>query len=109
MFPADCLPSNYVEARAQKERELAQQAATEKKPTLLAQPIPKRPSAPRTLSSALFSFFPSAVSSASTSPSATPMPSPGLHQSSKMHWFAPLPKPSEQDIAVSIPSGISIT
>ncbi|TIA17390.1 hypothetical protein D6C80_04023 [Aureobasidium pullulans] len=103
MFPADCLPSNYVEARAQQDKAQAQRAAAEKKPTHLAQPMPQRPTVSRTLSSALFSFFPSAGSSASTSPSATPMPSPGLQQSSKMSWFAPLPKASESDIAVSRP------
>jgi hypothetical protein len=101
MFPADCLPSNYVEARTQ--QDLAHQKAltAEKKHThLLAQPTPQRPTVTRALSSALFSFFPSAGSSASTSPSATPLPSPGLQQSSKMGWFAPLPKASESDIAV---------
>ncbi|THW63356.1 hypothetical protein D6C87_01357 [Aureobasidium pullulans] len=104
MFPADCLPSNYVEARAQQDKAQAQRAAAEKKPTHLAQPMPQRPTVSRTLSSALFSFFPSTGSSASTSPSATPMPSPGLQQSSKMSWFAPLPKASESDIACLPPA-----
>jgi len=98
MFPADCLPTHYVEARTQ--QDLAAAAAAAKKPThLLAQPTPQRPTMTRALSSALFSFFPSA--SASTSPSATPLPSPGLQSSAKMGWFAPLPKAEESDIAVS--------
>jgi len=103
MFPADCLPTHYVETRTQ--QDLAHQkalAAAEKKPSshLLAQPTPQRPTMTRALSSALFSFFPS--SAAGASPSATPLPSPGLQQSAKMGWFAPLPKASESDIAVSI-------
>jgi hypothetical protein len=58
----------------------------------------------RTLSSALFSLFPG---SSAASPSATPLPSPGLQQSSKMGWFAPLPKAGEADIAVSFFSRFS--
>lgn len=107
MFPAECLPSNYFEARVEQEKAL-QMAAAEKKPTHLAQPMPQRPTVSRALSSALFSFFPS---STATSPSATPMPSPGLQQSAKMSWFAPLPKASEADIAVSLhtyPSVVTI-
>ncbi|KAI4722985.1 hypothetical protein E4T48_00783 [Aureobasidium sp. EXF-10727] len=99
MFPADCLPSHYVEARAQQDKAL-QKAAAEKKTTHLAQPMPQRPTVSRTLSSALFSLFPSAGSS----PSATPLPSPGLQQSAKMGWFAPLPKASEADIACLPPA-----
>jgi hypothetical protein len=107
MFPADCLPTHYLEARTQ--QDLAHQKATaaaEKRPThLLAQPTPQRPTMTRALSSALFSFFPSA--STSTSPSATPLPSPGLSQGlsqgSKMGgWFGVLPRADESDIAVSV-------
>jgi hypothetical protein len=106
MFPADCLPTHYLETRTQ--QDLAHQKATaatttttEKRPTthLLAQPTPQRPTMTRALSSAIFSFFPSA----STSPSATPLPSPGLSQGSKMGgWFGALPRAEESDIAVSL-------
>ncbi|KAH0288711.1 hypothetical protein KCU62_g4982, partial [Aureobasidium sp. EXF-3399] len=103
MFPADCLPTHYVEARTQQDLAAAAAAAAAKKPThLLAQPTPQRPTMTRALSSALFSFFPSA--SASTSPSATPLPSPGLQSSAKMGWFAPLPKAKESDIACLPPA-----
>jgi hypothetical protein len=103
MFPADCLPTHYLETRTQ--QDLAHQKATaEKRPTPLAQPTPQRPTMTRALSSALFSFFPSASTSTSTStsPSATPLPSPGLSQGSKMGgWFGVLPRADESDIAVS--------
>ncbi|KAG9943427.1 hypothetical protein KCU85_g8698, partial [Aureobasidium melanogenum] len=101
MFPVDCLPSHYVEARAEQEKAL-QKAAAEKKPTHLTQPLPQRPTMSHALSSAFLSFFPS--SSAATSPSATPLPSPGLQQSAKMSWFAPLPKASESDITCLPPA-----
>lgn len=106
MFPADCLPTHYVEARTQQDLAHRQASAAEKKPSshLLAQPTPQRPTMTRALSSALFSFFPSA----STSPSATPLPSPGLQSSAKMGWFAPLPKDKEVDIAVSAASSFDV-
>jgi hypothetical protein len=99
MFPADCLPTHYLEARTQQDAAYQKAAAAEKRSThLLAQPTPQRPTMTRTLSSALFSLFPG---SSAASPSATPLPSPGLQQSAKMGWFAPLPKAGEADIAVS--------
>ncbi|KAI4841989.1 hypothetical protein E4T44_07573 [Aureobasidium sp. EXF-8845] len=104
MFPADCLPTHYLEARTQQDL-ACQKAAAEKRPTthLIAQPTPQRPTMTRALSSALFSFFPSA--STSTSPSATPLPSPGLSQGSKMGgWFGALPKADESDIACLPPA-----
>ncbi|KAH0252564.1 hypothetical protein KCU91_g18853, partial [Aureobasidium melanogenum] len=100
MFPVDCLPSHYVEARAEQEKAL-QKAAAEKKPTHVTQSM-QRPTMSHALSSAFLSFFPS--SSAATSPSATPLPSPGLQQSAKMSWFAPLPKASESDITCLPPA-----
>jgi hypothetical protein len=103
MFPADCLPTHYLEARTQ--QDLASQkaaSATENRPTHLL-PQSQRPTMTRALSSALFSLFPgaSATSSSAASPLATPLPSPGLQQSAKMGWFAPLPRAGEADIAVS--------
>jgi len=103
MFPADCLPTPYLETRTQQDL-ASQKAAAEKRPTthLLAQPTPQRPTMTRTLSSALFSFFPG---SSTTSPSATPLPSPGLQQGSKMGgWFGVLPRADESDIACLPPA-----
>jgi hypothetical protein len=98
MFPADCLPTHYLEARTQQDlaSQKAASATTENRPTHLL-PQSQRPTMTRALSSALFSLFPGS----STSPSTTPLPSPGLQQSAKMGWFAPLPKAGEADIAVS--------